>query len=125
MIHGKNRRPIRAQNSGSHGSKGPHAAPNRQTRTSGTWKRDRKTHGRPPENLGTWKRDRKTHGRPPEKAGGGWAHSPVGRPPWSAEWAPPPPTLTLGRKLPTTFPKSVQGATHRPTRCKAPNELPL
>ena len=49
MTHGKNRRPIRAQNSGSHGSKGPHAAPNQFTRSLGTRGIDKETRGGLPE----------------------------------------------------------------------------
>src|SRR6185503_16591535 len=108
MIHGKNRRPIRAQSLGSHGSKGPHRAPNRHTRSSGTWKKDKRTRG-----------------KQPEKTGGGWAHLPVGRPLWSVEWAPPPPTSSLLGMLPTAFLKSVLGATCQATGCRTPIELPL
>ena len=107
MIHEKNHRPIRAQDSGSHGPKGSHAAPNRLTR-----------------NLGTWKKDNRTRGKRPEKTGGGWAHLPVDRPPWLAEWAPPPPTSSLQGKLPTAFLKAVQGAMRCPTECKQPIETP-
>ena len=45
MIHWKNRRPFRSQNLGSHGSKGPQAAPNRCTRCPGTWNSDLETRG--------------------------------------------------------------------------------
>ena len=72
LIHGKNCRPIRAQNLGSHGSKDPHAAPNQHTR-----------------NLDTWERRKETCGRPPEQRGAGGAHLPVGRPPWSGPHRPP------------------------------------
>ena len=107
MIHGKNCRLIRAQNLGSHGSKSPHTTPNRHTRSSATWKKNKRTRR-----------------KQPEKTGGGWAHLPVGQLPWSAEWAPSPPISSLQGKLPTAFLKSVWGAMRRPTRCKMPIELP-
>ena len=82
----ESRRPIRAQNSGSRGSKGPHAAPNRHTKGPGMWNKH-------------WG----TRVKPQEEVGGGGAHLAVGRPPWSTEWAQAPPTFPLDRKLPHTF----------------------
>jgi len=70
MIHGKNRRPIKAQNLGSHGSKDPHVVPNRHTKGPGMWNKH-------------WG----TRVKPQEEVGGGGAHLAVGRPPWSTEWA--------------------------------------
>jgi hypothetical protein len=93
MIHGKNHRPIRAHDSGSHGSKGPLPVPNRLTR-----------------GLGTWGSDKETHGGLPTQEGSFWAHLAVGRPGWSAEWAQEPPTFPLDRKLPHTFLMAVLGA---------------
>ena len=52
MIQGENYRPIRAQNSGSHVSKGPHSVPKRHTRSPGMWIKDQKTRGGPPEQRG-------------------------------------------------------------------------
>ena len=62
MIHGKNRRPIRVQNSGSHGAMGPFTLPNQDTRGPATW------------NI-----ENKTRGRPQEQPGGGWGHLIVDR----------------------------------------------
>jgi len=62
MVHGKNHRPIRAQNLGSHGSKGPLNVPNQLTRGPGTW------------NI-----DKRTCGRTLEQHGGGWGHLAVDR----------------------------------------------
>ena len=73
---------------------------------------------------GTWKKNKRTRGKQPEKTGGGWVQLPVGRPLWSVEWTPPPPTSSLQGKLPTVFLKSVWGATHQATRCKTPIEPP-
>ena len=108
MIHGKNHRPIRVQDSGSHGSKGPHVASNQRTKS-----------------LGMRGIDKRTRGRPLEQTGGGWAHLPVGRPPWSAEWARPPPTSSLGTKLSTSFLMLIQGAMCQAMGCKQAIELPL
>ena len=49
MIQGKNHRTIRVQESGSHGSKGPHTASNPHIQRLGTWNKDKRTRGRPPE----------------------------------------------------------------------------
>ena len=103
MIHGKNHQPIKAQNLGSYGSKVPHAALNRHTRGSGTWQSNKETRG-----------------RPPKQRGANGAHLPVGRPPWSDEWARPPPTSSLYRIVPTGFLKSVL-----PTTCTQAMKLPL
>ena len=75
MIHGKNRRPIRVQNSGSHGAMGPFTLPNQDTRGPATW------------NI-----ENKTRGRPQEQPGGGWGHLAVSRAWSSVEWARAPPT---------------------------------
>ena len=72
MIHGKNRRPIRAQNSGSHGSMGPFTIPNQLTRGPRTW------------NI-----DNRTCGMPQEQHGGGWEHLVVGRPSGPRRHRPP------------------------------------
>ena len=107
MIQGKTCRPIKAQNSGSHGSKGLLTVANRLTRGPGTW------------NI-----DRRTRGRPPVQPGGGWGCLAVDRPPWSAEWAQVPPTSNLCKKLPPFFLKSVQGARTAATRRKTPPFAP-
>ena len=52
MIHEKNRQPIKAQNPGSHVSKGPLTEPNRLTRSLVTWGIDKETCGGLPEQGG-------------------------------------------------------------------------
>ena len=58
MIHEEKCQPIKAQNLGSHGSKGPHAKANRLTRSSSTRENDKGTHGRPLEQRGASGADR-------------------------------------------------------------------
>ena len=60
---GENHQPIRAHNSGSHGSNGPHTAPNQLTRSLGTWEK---------KQGDTWEATR--------AEGAGGAHLPVGQP---------------------------------------------
>ena len=76
MIHEENYRPIRVQNSSSHGSRGPHSASNQHIERGGTWKKDNETHGSLPEKI--------------EDGEAQWA---VGRPPWSADQPTVTPTI--------------------------------
>jgi hypothetical protein len=83
MIQGKTRRPIRVQDSGSHGSMGPPAG--------ATY-------------LGQGRRTQNRHlgplTSPSAEAEVGWGSGPVGRPAWSAKHGSAPPTYLLDVALP-------------------------